>query len=437
MNAHNEIWDKHAHSGDKGAQLAEAIMDAEKGFLNDAELTTRQDPASGGLSSSDVTIVHNGIHHHCDWTLLDSLSLDHKPILTTLHLPSQQRKRPKRLVWKWKKGNISAYTADLEERLSQNSSDENASITSAYESFCAAILTTAKPHIGLKAVGMAGESWRTTEISQAEIEKNTARAASGIQSEQYKDRDAHLKRLVRERKAEIWERKVMKGKGTKEMWSILRNLTTNKTSDIARIIPENGKNYVSPKQKTNAFVKLYRSVSSLKVEKPDRGLKKLLNGLLRSEPVHSEKCRELTLSELNAALKSLNPTKASGPDMIHPRLLHHYGPIAVNTLLRICNLSWSTMEIPQAWRVANVRPVIKAGKDAQSLDSYRPISFTSTMGKVMERLVINQLRYFPEVIIFLHPFKLGSVPAAVQKTSFSDFPNLSVMGSSTYQCSVR
>ena len=268
--------------------------------------------------------------------------------MTTLHLPSQQWKGPKRLVWNWKKGNISAYTADLEERLSQNSSDEDASITSAYESFCAAILTAAKSHIGLKAVGMAGESWRTTEISQVEIERDTARATFGIQSEQYKDRDAHLKRLVRERKAEIWEQKVMKGKRTKEMWSILRNLTKNKTSDTARIISENGKNYASPKQKANAFVKLYRIVSSLKVEKPDRGLKKLLNGLLRSEPVHSEECGEFTLSELNAALKSINPFKAPGPDMIHLRLLHHLGPIAVNTLLRICNLSWSTMETPQA-----------------------------------------------------------------------------------------
>ena len=135
--------------------------------------------------------------------------------------------------------------------------------------------------------------------------------------------------------------------------------------------------------------------------------KKLLNGLLRSEPVHSEECREFTLSELNAALKSLNPSKASGPDMIHPRLLHHLGPIAVNTLLRICNLSWSTMEIPQAWRVADVCPVLKASKDAQCLDSYRPISLTSTMGKVMERLVTNRLRYFAECHNLLTPFKAG------------------------------
>ena len=191
------------------------------------------------------------------------------------------------------------------------------------------------------------------------------------------------------------------------MWSILRNLTTNKTSDTARIISENGKNYVSPKQKANAFVKLYRSVISLKVEKPDRGFKKLLNGLLRSEPVHSEECGEFTLSELNAVLKSLNPSKALGPDMIHPRLLHHLGPVAVNTLLRICNLSWSTMEIPQAWRVADVRPVLKVGKDAQCLDSYRPISLTSTMGKIMERLVTNRLRYFAKFHNLLTLFQAG------------------------------
>ena len=153
---------------------------------------------------------------------------------------------------------------------------------------------------------MTEESWRTTETSQAEIERDTARAMSGIQSKQYKDRDAHLKSLVQDRKAEIWERKAMKEKGTKKMWSIFRNLTTNKTSDTAHIISENGKKDVSPKQKANALVKLYRTVSEI----PDRGLEKLLNDRLRSEPVHSEECGKFNLSEINAALKSLNPSKA-------------------------------------------------------------------------------------------------------------------------------
>ena len=122
----------------------------------------------------------------------------------------------------------------------------------------------------------------------------------------------------------------MKKKRTKKKWSILCNLTTYKTFDTAVSSPKPAKS--SLKQKANAFVKLYRSVSSLKVEKPNGGFKKLLNVRLRSEPVNFEKCGEFTLSEVNAALKSLNLFKAPGPDMIHPRLLHHLGPIPVNTL---------------------------------------------------------------------------------------------------------
>ena len=99
LNAHNQIWDKHARFDDRGAHLAEAIMDAEEDFLNDAELATHLNPAFGGFSFPDVTIVHNSIHHHCASTPLDSLSSDHRPILKTLHLPSQQRKRSKQSVW--------------------------------------------------------------------------------------------------------------------------------------------------------------------------------------------------------------------------------------------------------------------------------------------------------------------------------------------------
>ena len=39
------------------------------------------------------------------------------------------------------------------------------------EIICADLNAT-KSHIGLKAVGMVGESWRTTEISQTELERH-------------------------------------------------------------------------------------------------------------------------------------------------------------------------------------------------------------------------------------------------------------------------
>ena len=126
---------------------------------------------------------------------------------------------------------------------------------------------------------MSGEIWRIIEISKAEAVRDTVKTTFGIHSPAYKDLDTETKRLVRDRKTEIWKRKFIKEKGTNEMWWILRSLTASQPADTARIISKNGTNYA------NAFAKLYRDVSWLQIDKPDRGLKKRLNGRLRFDPI--------------------------------------------------------------------------------------------------------------------------------------------------------
>ena len=200
-------------------------------------------------------------------------------------------------MWDWKKGDLQAFTADLDGRLAAIDDDQHNTTTS-YNAICTAILAAVKSHISLKAVGMSEESWKTIEISKAKAVRDTAKATFGNHSPDYKDLDTEEKRLVRNRKREIWERKVIKRKGTKEMWSILRSLTASHPADTARIISENGTNYVSAKQKANAFAKLYRGVSWLQIDKPDLGLKKRLNGRLRFDLISSEASGDFTLSEV-------------------------------------------------------------------------------------------------------------------------------------------
>ena len=50
----------------------------------------------------------------------------------------------------------------------------------------------------------------------------------------------------------------------------------------------------------------------------------------------------------------------------------------------------------RTWRNAIIVPLLKQGKPAGSVASYRPISLTSCFGKVMERLVSNRLTYLAE-----------------------------------------
>ena len=52
--------------------------------------------------------------------------------------------------------------------------------------------------------------------------------------------------------------------------------------------------------------------------------------------------------------------------------------------------------IPAGWKHAIVVPIQKHGKPRKELGSYRPISLTSSLGKVYERVIKNRLEYHCE-----------------------------------------
>ncbi len=49
--------------------------------------------------------------------------------------------------------------------------------------------------------------------------------------------------------------------------------------------------------------------------------------------------------------------------------------------------------LPEDWKSAIVIPVVKPGKDATQSNSYRPIALTSTLCKVMEKMIVRRLNY--------------------------------------------
>eukprot|EP01059_Diplonema_ambulator_P016265 TRINITY_DN2763_c1_g4_i1.p1 TRINITY_DN2763_c1_g4~~TRINITY_DN2763_c1_g4_i1.p1 ORF type:complete len:896 (+),score=153.07 TRINITY_DN2763_c1_g4_i1:330-2690(+) len=59
----------------------------------------------------------------------------------------------------------------------------------------------------------------------------------------------------------------------------------------------------------------------------------------------------------------------------------------MRALLYVVNLSWTTEQVPTAWRWATIRPLLKRGKDPMSCSSYRPIALTSLLAKCMEHMV--------------------------------------------------
>ena len=97
---------------------------------------------------------------------------------------------------------------------------------------------------------------------------------------------------------------------TSEMCWVLKSLTDNKPQKNTRIIADNGRACVSQHQKANAFKNMYKSVSTLKLTKEDRGELPIPNRTLRTLEVINGTWPGFTTSEV----------RADPPNSIHQRL---------------------------------------------------------------------------------------------------------------------
>ena len=116
--------------------------------------------------------------------------------------------------------------------------------------------------------------------------------------------------------------------------------------------------------------------------------------------------RPFTIFELQSAIASRKNT-SPGDDTICYPMLKKLSAKSLQYLLRLFNSSWSEGKVPKTWKHAIVIPILKSGKDPSSASSYRPISLTSHICKVMEVMVVKRLRWYLETRGLLHISQSG------------------------------
>ena len=131
-------------------------------------------------------------------------------------------------------------------------------------------------------------------------------------------------------------------------------------------------------------------------------------------PQHTFTCNSrlnsITISEQDVrdVLNNLNVTKASGPDLISPRLLKEGATILSKPLSIIFNRSLLQGYFPSNWKDANVTAIYKKA-DKSMPSNYRPISLLSQIGKAMERCVHKHLYNYISENNLLTPFQSGFI----------------------------
>ena len=98
----------------------------------------------------------------------------------------------------------------------------------------------------------------------------------------------------------------------------------------------------------------------------------------------------VTKEGVTKLLKGLNPSKALGPDELHPRALKELttelGPIFAHLFQQ----SIDSGEIPKEWTLANISPLFKKG-DRSLACNYRPVSLTCVPCKLLEHIVCSNI----------------------------------------------
>ena len=114
----------------------------------------------------------------------------------------------------------------------------------------------------------------------------------------------------------------------------------------------------------------------------------------------------ISMEELEEALKQSRAT-APGNDEVPFDMLVHLSEDGKQFLLDLFNKIWTESCLPEGWHEATILPLLKPGKEPSSPESYRPISLTCCICKLLEKIINHRLMWYLEINNLITPTQFG------------------------------
>ena len=114
-----------------------------------------------------------------------------------------------------------------------------------------------------------------------------------------------------------------------------------------------------------------------------------------------------TTTQVRVAISSSKNSTAPSADGLTIHELKHLGPLGIQYLTSLYNLSFQQATIPAIWKHAIILPILKPGKPKDQGSSYRPISILCPASKILEKLILARIAPHLTLADTQHGFRAG------------------------------
>ena len=347
--------------------------------------------------------------------MLQDLGSDHLSILLSILLSPVFHPNERPPSFNYAKARWDGFASYFDSHYPSAEEYSSFSLSYAAALFTSLTLNAAKSSIPFGRIKRPPKAWWSAEVEEAVSEKHKAFAATHRSDE---DRQAYISASRRAlsviAKTEAWQTaysSLSPRSNPKSVHSLLRSIAGS--SSLSSSSP-NFPKCSSPRESASVYAAYLRSHFSVSQPKALRSKTRGYLSELRQAtcPVesHSSFCSPFSPTEFLAAASNLTPSTATGPDKVANPMLKHLPRSGMDFLLHIFNLSWSSHSFLSIWKTSSIIPIHKMGKPLDSPASFRPISLTSCVSKLFERIILSRLLFFLESNSILSPRQAGFRP---------------------------
>ena len=176
-----------------------------------------------------------------------------------------------------------------------------------------------------------------------------------------------------------------------KFWSTMKPLiNSRKHKNRERIVLKVNDSIVSDQKQVAEELNNFFS-SSVQVNADQNGQKIDLNHIAsKFSNVPTLTIKKTDPTEVKKVLNSINPKKATGCDLIPPRVVQQSAEVLCYPFATLFNYVLDAGKVPRQWKFGEITPLYKKDKDLER-SNYRPITILPSFSKVFEKIVNNNI----------------------------------------------